>query len=276
MYANQKVVFTTGTNKRSTNQILDAILDHSRHKWDALSTVVCILGMPNVGKSTIINQLRAGQFEGVGQAVGPKPGVTRSINLLKVHQDPLVSILDSPGIFIPALDMGNIEEGLRLAAIGAVPDYTVGPVDVADYLLYRFNKQGFFNYKFACGLNHPTDDVNKLLERISVVKKWHQPGEIMNTHYAAEYFIKLWRDQVLPSFMMDDLNPVIADLEEVRKRRQARKLKKLERQQQSHEDTLRQLDSQWGEGFDAPDYEEEGEEEKFAPEKQIERHYHGI
>eukprot|EP00494_Astrolonche_serrata_P023453 UN23711 len=114
MYPKDCIVYSDGRNKSSAKEILNAVLEQRNHKWDSLATVVCILGMPNVGKSTIINCLRQGNYTGKGQATGPTPGVTRSINLCKVHANPLVSVLDSPGIFIPALNLDSLEEGLKL------------------------------------------------------------------------------------------------------------------------------------------------------------------
>merc|ERR1719373_872394 len=157
MYPDQTVVYADGRQKSSTHLIMEALINRRSARWDSLATVVCIMGMPNVGKSTIINCLRKGNFQGKGQAVGPTAGVTRSINMLRVHQDPNISILDSPGIFIPAMSMDNIEEGLKLGLVGAVPEFTLNPIDVADYLLFRLNKRKLFEYKKVCGLNHPTD-----------------------------------------------------------------------------------------------------------------------
>jgi len=250
MYPDQTVVYSDGRHKSSTHHIMQAILQRRTMRWDSLATVVCILGMPNAGKSTIINVLRKGQFHGKGQAVGPTAGVTRSINLLKVHSDPLISILDSPGIFIPAMSMDNVEEGLKLGLVGSVPEFTLNPVDVADYLLFRLNKRKLFEYKRVCGLNHPTDDINFLLQKLSEVKRMTDSSNNMNAYWTAEYFLRLWRDCVLPSFLLDDLDPVISELEVHHQRNERRKVRKLQKQETVDSSALAEMESIWAQDSD--------------------------
>ena len=63
-----------------------------------------IIGIPNVGKSTLINHIRRGNLRVKNNAlrVGNKPGVTRALeNKVKVSEEPLVYLLDTPGIMMP-------------------------------------------------------------------------------------------------------------------------------------------------------------------------------
>ena len=65
---------------------------------------IMIIGIPNVGKSTLINHIRRGNLKVKNNAlrVGNKPGVTRTLeNKVKVSGDPLVYLLDTPGIMMP-------------------------------------------------------------------------------------------------------------------------------------------------------------------------------
>ncbi|MCD7904206.1 MAG: ribosome biogenesis GTPase YlqF [Clostridiales bacterium] len=75
---------------------------------------VMIAGIPNVGKSTLINRL-------VGRSLtktGDKPGVTRSKQWVKIKKD--LELLDTPGILWPKFDDEAV--GLRLAFTGAIND----------------------------------------------------------------------------------------------------------------------------------------------------------
>ena len=65
---------------------------------------IMIIGIPNVGKSTLINHIRKGSLRIKNNAVrvGNKPGVTRTLeNKVRVSGDPLVYLLDTPGIMMP-------------------------------------------------------------------------------------------------------------------------------------------------------------------------------
>ncbi|WP_035369172.1 ribosome biogenesis GTPase YlqF [Acholeplasma hippikon] len=89
-----------------------------------------ILGIPNVGKSTLINQLVNKKVA----VVGNKPGVTKSQQWIKVNPD--FELLDTPGVLWPKFEDPNV--GYALAITGAIKDDTL-PIDevchyAVDYL----------------------------------------------------------------------------------------------------------------------------------------------
>lgn len=86
-----------------------------------------ILGIPNVGKSTLINR-----FVGKNQAMtGNKPGITKSQRWLKVGNN--FELLDTPGILWPKFEDPNV--GKKLALTGAIKDRLLHMDDIALYLL---------------------------------------------------------------------------------------------------------------------------------------------
>ncbi|MFC0612900.1 ribosome biogenesis GTPase YlqF [Scopulibacillus daqui] len=86
-----------------------------------------IIGIPNVGKSTLINRLAKRKIA----KIGDRPGVTKGQQWIKVGKT--MELLDTPGILWPKFE--DPEVGLKLAATGAIKDELIDFQDVAVYLL---------------------------------------------------------------------------------------------------------------------------------------------
>ena len=88
---------------------------------------VLVVGIPNVGKSTLINKLAGRKIAETGN----KPGVTKSLTWLKTNSD--IELLDTPGILWPKLD--NETVALNLAAMTAIKEEILPVDDVAIHIL---------------------------------------------------------------------------------------------------------------------------------------------
>jgi ribosome biogenesis GTPase A len=88
---------------------------------------VMVVGIPNVGKSTLINRL----LHRKRLRVGPEPGVTRDALWVPVKGD--IELMDTPGILLPRIETKI--EAQRLAWIGAIPSHLLGSEDLATALL---------------------------------------------------------------------------------------------------------------------------------------------
>lgn len=98
-----------------------------------LNMLVMVAGVPNVGKSTLINAL-AGRK---AAKTGNEPAITKGQQRIKLAEG--IVLLDTPGLLWPKID--NENSGYRLAASGAIKDTAMAIEDVAFYLADYLIKQ---------------------------------------------------------------------------------------------------------------------------------------
>ncbi len=88
---------------------------------------VMVLGIPNVGKSTLINRLSGKK----ATRVGNKPGVTTSLDWIRINKD--LELMDTPGILWPKLD--NQIVAYNLASLTSIKEEILPLDEVAFYIL---------------------------------------------------------------------------------------------------------------------------------------------
>lgn len=93
---------------------------------------VMILGIPNVGKSSLINRMS----KKVAMEVGNRPGVTRQKQWIRISKNQ--ELLDTPGVLWPKFQSNEI--ALNLAFTGTIKDDIIERVEVAYELLKVLNK----------------------------------------------------------------------------------------------------------------------------------------
>lgn len=88
---------------------------------------IMIIGIPNVGKSSLINRL----VNKKTAEVGNKPGVTKQKQWVRIGQN--IELLDTPGVLWPKFEDEQV--ALNLAYVGAIKDEVIPKTDVAYQLL---------------------------------------------------------------------------------------------------------------------------------------------
>lgn len=123
-----------------------------------------IVGIPNVGKSTLINRLAGRQVA----ATGDRPGVTKGQQWIKVGR--AMELLDTPGILWPKFE--DPEVGRRLAATGAIKETIIDIEEVAfhalRYLIDRYAEPLMERFTLTSLPNDP-DNPHELIEMMEEI-----------------------------------------------------------------------------------------------------------
>ncbi len=143
---------------------------------------VMVVGIPNVGKSTLINTL-AGRCVA---KVGDKPAITTCAQLVDLRNG--ITLSDTPGLLWP--DMTDQVAAYRLATSGAIGanalDYTVVGLFAADFMMQRYPELLKTRYKLTELPEHST----ALLEAVGRCLGCMAPGGVVDLHRAAEAFLR--------------------------------------------------------------------------------------
>jgi ribosome biogenesis GTPase A len=146
---------------------------------------VMILGIPNVGKSTLINTLAGRPVAKTGN----EPAVTRAQQAIKLPDN--VLLYDTPGFLWPKLSPAAC--GYRLAISGAIRSAVIEFEDVAlfaaDYLLDAYTDQVLERY----GFDERPEDGLALMDGIAAKRRFLRKGGVPDLHKVSEVLLNEFR-----------------------------------------------------------------------------------
>lgn len=165
-----KTLRINSLNGFNTNKIQEVAKEAMKEKLESLKNKgrkerpirMMIIGIPNVGKSSLINKLSGKK----SAKVGDRPGVTKSKQWVKLKGN--LELLDTPGILWPKFE--DQEVALKLAFTGAIKDEIL---DV-ETLALKFLEKTMFEYKeniltrYKIDLNWEFETALELMEEIGV------------------------------------------------------------------------------------------------------------
>ena len=145
-----------------------------------------IVGIPNVGKSTMINRY-AGK---TAAKVADRPGVTRGKQWIKIAAD--FELLDTPGILWPKFEGDNV--GRNLAFIGSINDNILDIQELAAQLVDTLRAIAPDGLKARYNIGFTDDDApHEILEKIGVARLFKAKGGEVDLQRTAEIFIDEFR-----------------------------------------------------------------------------------
>jgi len=190
----QPVIAVDALHKNAIKQITEESKKILKEKFEKEKTKglrprpirAMILGIPNVGKSTLTNNLAKRK----AAQTGNRPGVTKAQQWIKVEKE--LELLDTPGVLWPKFEDQRV--GFNLAVTGAIKDTILHLDDIAlyalDYLSKHYRHQLIDRYQ----LSGEFEDKVKLLDEIGTTRGFLQSGGAVDYDKVFEIVLREIRD----------------------------------------------------------------------------------
>lgn len=193
----------TGFNIKTLYTIIEKVSKEKKERLlkkglRKVNTRLMVAGIPNVGKSRLINRIVGKSSAGVGN----KPGFTRGKQWIRIKEG--LELLDTPGILWPKFE--NQEVGYDLAITGAIRDEILPIDEVACVLIEKMLKMGkkdVLKEKYKL-LDEDFEQVSAgIIEAIALRMNMLQKGGNLNVQQATYTLLRDYRACKLGKFGLD-------------------------------------------------------------------------
>ena len=157
---------------------------------------VLVVGVPNAGKSTLINRL-------VGKkavVVGDRPGVTKSLGWIRIGET--IELLDSPGILWPKIE--NQTHAYNLACLSSIKEEILNLDDIALYILKTMNELYPDKLKERYGIdNFDIENIEDILYNIGKKRGALVRGGVVDYDKVYNLIVRDLKDGLLGNITFD-------------------------------------------------------------------------
>ncbi len=197
------VLVSDAKNSRDLNKIVSKAVELSEPRIQKLldkgllrrSARVMVVGMPNVGKSSIINKLTKTSKT----KIGAKAGVTRQQQWVRVN--PKLDLLDTPGI-IP-MKQEDQKRAHKLAFVNSVSENAYETEAIARELLLVLDKK--YGRKIRAYYDLTAED-ELTVENIAMSRNWIVKAAQPDIERTATFILRTFRDGKMGKFILDEVN----------------------------------------------------------------------
>ena len=200
-----KVFLTDLVNDKNVNKLFtltDEVLNDLNAKrvekgMEMRKYRALIMGVPNVGKSTLINKITGRKAVNVGN----KPGVTKDISWIRINDK--LDLMDTPGILWPKID--DQKQAYTLACFSSIKDEILPIDEVACYILkYMFDNYKDFLFNRYGNFSLDEEDYTEAYEYIGRKRGCLVKGNEVDYNKVSNIIIKDLREGYLGKVTFDE------------------------------------------------------------------------
>ncbi|MCF6299035.1 MAG: ribosome biogenesis GTPase YlqF [Thiomicrorhabdus sp.] len=217
----EKQVKTLAFNSQQSDkreQIISMIKKLVPDKVQTVKNIhVLIIGIPNVGKSTLINNITGRTIAKTGN----EPAVTKQQQRIKLEEG--ITLIDTPGMLWPNIE--NENSGYRLAITGGIKETAFELPDIASYAAEYLMQHYPQALKERFNLDElPSTDI-ELLEIIGRQRGCLRSGGMVDLDKVSRIFIVEYRDTILGNLTLETPDLIELELKQVEVLREQKRAK---------------------------------------------------